>query len=77
MRMRARLAGEISIHAPREGSDLHHVPAVRTIDISIHAPREGSDDELTQPGCHGGWISIHAPREGSDLAVSCSALWGA
>ena len=33
----------ISIHAPREGSDLHHVPAVRAIDISIHAPREGSD----------------------------------
>ena len=34
----------ISIHAPREGSDLHHVPAVRAIDISIHAPREGSDE---------------------------------
>ena len=33
----------ISIHAPREGSDLHHVPAVRAIDISIHAPHEGSD----------------------------------
>ena len=34
----------ISIHAPREGSDL--VPALLAlggIAISIHAPREGSD----------------------------------
>ena len=34
----------ISIHAPREGSDV--LPALRgedTLHISIHAPREGSD----------------------------------
>ena len=58
---------QISIHAPREGSDtstdcrLHIVGS-----ISIHAPREGSDavfdGAYTETLC----ISIHAPREGSD-----------
>ena len=35
---------QISIHAPREGSDLAIPKALlSTVDISIHAPREGSD----------------------------------
>ena len=39
------LAREISIHAPREGSDPVHIYALCTkITISIHAPREGSDE---------------------------------
>ena len=34
----------ISIHAPREGSDAETVHiAVPDVQISIHAPREGSD----------------------------------
>ena len=33
----------ISIHAPREGSDLLAHPAPDRKLISIHAPREGSD----------------------------------
>ena len=33
----------ISIHAPREGSDLCRVILHIARDISIHAPREGSD----------------------------------
>ena len=33
----------ISIHAPREGSDLRPPPSRRKCAISIHAPREGSD----------------------------------
>ena len=34
----------ISIHAPREGSDLVHcIIYLTTQKISIHAPREGSD----------------------------------
>ena len=38
------LTGIISIHAPREGSDLGrmHLAGI-TAKISIHAPREGSD----------------------------------
>ena len=60
------LTTKISIHAPREGSDI-------TIDricddivfISIHAPREGSDI-LTMCLVERLSISIHAPREGSD-----------
>ena len=33
----------ISIHAPREGSDGAAAADVKVGDISIHAPREGSD----------------------------------
>ena len=37
---------EISIHAPREGSDQLTTHATRSQScISIHAPREGSDSE--------------------------------
>ena len=55
----------ISIHAPREGGDMHLLPVFQAADISIHAPREGGDfagraDEPPTP------ISIHAPREGGD-----------
>ena len=35
---------DISIHAPREGSDGLHHPHVHGSVISIHAPREGSDE---------------------------------
>ena len=34
---------EISIHAPREGSDGNRRQSSPTLKISIHAPREGSD----------------------------------
>ena len=60
----------ISIHAPREGSDIHVATVRLSLVISIHAPREGSDylsgrlQLASQP------ISIHAPREGSDLVLS-------
>ena len=60
---------KISIHAPREGSDVLPPLAENTCGcISIHAPREGSDEVMA-----GLWgndeISIHAPREGSDLEL--------
>ncbi len=57
----------ISIHAPREGSDVRPAESSDHSAISIHAPREGSDAgtylhcNLSFP-----WISIHTPREGSD-----------
>ena len=39
---------DISIHAPREGSDeLHRARAAGRAYISIHAPREGSDPRAT------------------------------
>ena len=39
-----RVAIGISIHAPREGSDIRLTPKVTLrYEISIHAPREGSD----------------------------------
>ena len=33
----------ISIHAPREGSDIMQITQPEEMTISIHAPREGSD----------------------------------
>ena len=61
------VVAQISIHAPREGSDGPDTTngSPDGSYISIHAPREGSDgkalDDVT-----GKLISIHAPREGSD-----------
>ena len=44
---------EISIHAPREGSDLTlEEIMLRTERISIHAPREGSDDNQLLAFCN-------------------------
>ena len=64
------LVVDISIHAPREGSDKANHRAKRGIHISIHAPREGSDP-LGPDGQVADHISIHAPREGSDYPI-CS-----
>ena len=60
---------EISIHAPRMGSDA----AVGSVcpgflGISIHAPRMGSDGRTRRPHPRNQLISIHAPRMGSDNA---------
>ena len=65
--------GNISIHAPREGSDCR-LPSfcVLPLCISIHAPREGGDGRRTAAG-RPSLISIHAPREGSDLRKFVSA----
>mgnify|MGYP001863194225 CR=1 FL=1 len=37
------LSKNISIHAPREGSDAVGAQTLLSMVISIHAPREGSD----------------------------------
>ena len=55
----------ISIHAPREGSDMRSGMTIESSRISIHAPREGSD-LLVYSITDFPPISIHAPREGSD-----------
>ena len=56
---------DISIHAPRVGSDRQGADQTQTETISIHAPRVGSDtaDESSLAIAA---ISIHAPRVGSD-----------
>ena len=63
---------EISIHAPRAGSD----PSTSNIfvdrAISIHAPRAGSDLAACQNHAAFAPISIHAPRAGSDTQRSRS-----
>ena len=57
---------DISIHAPREGSDLLSLFKFPNVWISIHAPREGSDSSDAAMTAISELISIHAPREGSD-----------
>ena len=61
-----RIACDISIHAPRTGSDGQQAYEYeKTIFISIHAPRTGSDERLAALSDMLE-ISIHAPRTGSD-----------
>ena len=55
----------ISIHAPRVGSDLVFHQFNACFQISIHAPRVGSDYPSGLP-YNFIRISIHAPRVGSD-----------
>ena len=40
---------DISIHAPREGSDTQIFRRDKSANISIHAPREGSDVSIVTP----------------------------
>ena len=46
MRHRLQAYGTISIHAPREGCDMHVERVVLGGWISIHAPREGCDIDM-------------------------------
>ena len=68
---------DISIHAPRVGSDLRGSTGPGADGgISIHAPRVGSD---ATGGWHppGPWlISIHAPRVGSDCPPATGTSGG-
>ena len=64
-----RIACDISIHAPRTGSDGQQAYEYeKTIFISIHAPRTGSDERLAALSDMLE-ISIHAPRTGSDSKI--------
>ena len=58
---------DISIHAPRAGSDDGVGSEIGDqLVISIHAPRAGSDPYVVGLGTFNQTISIHAPRAGSD-----------
>ena len=66
-------ADDISIHAPRVGSDVFCLQARQEKgSISIHAPRVGSDLPSRHNQGHE-TISIHAPRVGSDGHRRCRA----
>ena len=59
---------EISIHAPREGSDFFKkCGRINMIDFNPRSPR-GERRPILPAGKPSGRISIHAPREGSDLS---------
>ena len=61
----SRRKEDISIHAPRTGSDGYVRHASGAAAISIHAPRTGSDGYVRHASGAAA-ISIHAPRTGSD-----------
>ena len=67
-RQEARRKGvhDISIHAPRTGSDIRKIDYIIHTLISIHAPRTGSDSRAASQSRQPPAISIHAPRTGSD-----------
>ena len=68
---------DISIHAPRVGSDPNMGLCARLRLISIHAPRVGSDRRGVEMFLADAPISIHAPRVGSDNARHrCRCLLG-
>ena len=68
-------AAEISIHAPRTGSDVCVHLVHTSLVISIHAPRTGSDATEAPPRPPKSRISIHAPRTGSDNFGNCYSLY--
>ena len=65
---------DISIHAPRTGSDGYRCVVAKGCQISIHAPRTGSDEDYTQVIADMEQISIHAPRTGSDGKIIVGRL---
>ena len=66
---------DISIHAPRTGSDrLTHRLRRVVLAISIHAPRTGSDHAFGT-AIQLGDISIHAPRRGPDPVLQKPRHW--
>ena len=65
----------ISIHAPREGSDLYLRGGFMSCFISIHAPREGSDEYLVKRLCSTFYFNPRSPR-GERRARRDFAAWG-
>ena len=62
----ARLILVISIHAPREGSDLLEGQAMVAVQNFYPRSPRGERPQLVRRSCDFRRISIHAPREGSD-----------
>ena len=59
---RHRVRQTISIHAPREGSDLPKTTKPLASNISIHAPREGSDAKGLSLHCNSNNFYPRSPR---------------
>ena len=64
----------ISIHTPREGSDVRYVRKQMYELISIHTPREGSDRRTGKPYGEEGYFNPHSPR-GERPGAGCLKEW--
>ena len=60
----------ISIHAPREGRDLHGLRLLLGRDISIHAPRAGRDPAIPQVEIKEDTFQSTRPVRGATLSLS-------
>ena len=63
----------ISIHAPREGSDILEILKLAGISISIHAPREGSDGLVPTPQETQEAFLSTLPARGATRRCACPA----
>ena len=61
---------EVSIHAPREGSDPRSWEPGMTTAVSIHAPREGSDSVYRHGVGAGCWFQSTPPARGATWRIS-------
>ena len=59
----------ISIHAPREGGDVHRKRVDLLADISIHAPREGGDRRQSGLSGVGSHFNPRPPRGGRPIVA--------
>ena len=76
--MRIFVACEISIHAPREGSDREVLDYQALCQaISIHAPREGSDLFHERTGYRALHFYPRSPRGERRQAVTGGIAWAA
>ncbi len=72
VRLCLRSHQQISIHAPRAGSDKRiHPQLSRLLQFQSTLPVRGATTRLHARHLHGP-ISIHAPRAGSDARLACS-----
>ena len=62
---------EISIHAPRAGSDMRRNRLYATPEISIHAPRAGSDQREGVVGIERWVFQSTLPVRGATMTHSC------
>ena len=68
------MATDISIHAPREGSDGPPRAGCRTAGISIHAPREGSDAVCFFSAHRSARFLSTLPARGATLGRAAAAI---
>ena len=66
---------QISIHAPRGGSDVSNTQYGNYAIISIHAPRGGSDSYRNPIGMIGMYFNPRSPWGERPLTLTMNGVW--